>query len=840
MKQPDMDDVVLKSRKIFALLVIFTFFCSYSSMVFSLQKDMPAEKSSKKTVWQNKLFPKPRAIEKDVQFWKRVYTEISTSEGYIHDNADLSVIYEKIKLPNNLSYKARSRYTKKIKAKYKKILTRLIQVLRNDQDSHSKGRRLSKEEKRVLALWPEKVTYKELTKAKKRLRFQLGQADKFKAGLIRSGQWKPYIISVLKKMDLPLEIAALPHVESSFNNKAYSKVGAAGMWQFTRSTGRRYMRVDHVMDERLDPFIATLAAARLLKNNYAVTGTWPLAMTAYNHGAAGMRRAAKKVGTTNIVTILRKYKSRSFGFASRNFYPSFLAAVEISSQPEKYFRHIKPADPANYEFIPLTDFISMDTIIDVLNTQRVDLMAVNPALRPVVWSGNKYIPKKYELRIDRSSTDNIARVISELHNIDADKRFKKQKADRYHRVTKGQTLSIIAARYGIRINDLVATNNMRNKHIIRIGQVLILPQKSTKKTLFAARSKDKVKEKNPPNPEPLAVSEDGVYVVKKGDSIDRIARKNSIRVRRLLKLNNLRNKNKIYPGQRLVLVEAEEIAKQKKLQLAQLDGALSKTAQTMPEAFEPGETMQSVSKTDNVIDNHTMTIIETDNVHPITTSVIDDVAIKDIIEAKKEHIVFLAEAEGSLPEDEGSLLGAEGSLPEAEGSAIDSQMAVNADSESNANDVKIEAASELLADPSDYSVNEKNVIEIQAAETLGHYAEWLQIRARDLRRLNKMKYGKPVVVGHHLKLKFTRVTPQEFEAQRILYHKTLQEEFFEQNQIIGADKYRLNRGDSVWKLTKNTYKIPFWLLRQYNPDLDMNRISADKIITFPKLKRRNT
>ena len=869
MKQPEMDEVVVKSRKISALLIIFTFLFSYSLMAYSVVKDAPAEQASKKTAWQNKLFPKPQAIEKDVRFWKKVYTEISTSEGFIHDNADLSVIYEKIKLPKNLSYKARSRYTKKFKAKYKKILAKLIHVLRNEQGSRAKDRRLSKEEKRVLALWPENVTYKELSKAKKRLRFQLGQSDKFKAGLIRSGQWMPYIISVLKKMDLPLEIAALPHVESSFNHKAYSKVGAAGMWQFTRSTGRRYMQVDHVMDERLDPFIATLAAARLLKNNYAVTGTWPLAMTAYNHGAAGMRRAAKKVGTTDIVTILRKYKSRSFGFASRNFYPSFLAAVEVSNQPDKYFRNIKLAAPVNYEFIPLTDFISAGTIIDVLNIDRVDLMAANPALRPAVWNGNKYIPKTYKLRIDRSSTDNIAQVMSELHNIDADKRFKKQKADRYHRVTKGESLSIIAARYGIRIKDLIASNNMRNKHIIRIGQVLILPQKSTKKTLLAARSKEQVKEKNPPKSEPLAVSEDGIYIVQKGDNIDRIARKNFTSIRRLLKLNNLRNKNKIYPGQRLVLIKPEEISKQKKLQLAQLDSSLSKSQQPIPEAFDSGET-QSVSMTDK----QTMAMIEPEinNIDPVTTLIIEDVPIEDMViekvvkeslpESEKQQTLSLSEAEGSLPNAEGTLLEAEGSLAEAEGSlpnaegslpkaegslleaegsTIDSEneMAVNADSELNGDDAKIEEVSELLADPSDYSVVENNFIEIQAAETLGHYAEWLRIRARDLRRLNKMKYGKPVVVGKHLKLKFSKVTPEEFEAQRILYHKTLQEEFFEQNQIIGADKYRLNRGDSVWKLTKKTYKIPFWLLRQYNPDLDMNKISADKIITFPKLKRRN-
>ena len=157
------------------------------------------------------------------------------------------------------------------------------------------------------------------------MRFQLGQADRFRAGLIRAGAWEDYIRQTLTDMDLPVELVALPHVESSYNPLAYSRVGAAGMWQLTRSTGRRYLRVDSVVDERLDPFRATVAAARLLEHNHDVTGTWPLAITAYNHGAAGMRRAVRKLGTNEITTIVRQYRSRTFGFSSRNFYPAFLS-----------------------------------------------------------------------------------------------------------------------------------------------------------------------------------------------------------------------------------------------------------------------------------------------------------------------------------------------------------------------------------------------------------------------------------------------------------------------------------------------------------------------------------
>ena len=759
MKQPETGGVVVKSRKNSALMVIFIFLCIYSLAGHSLTK--PSLTNSSVNV---ELFPRPEAIKPAIQFWTRVYSEISTSAGFIHDNVNLSIIYEEIKISRKLGYKGRSRYAKKFKAKYKKILNTL---------ARGKRKGLTKDEQRVLALWPENVSNKELARAKKRLRFQLGQADKFKAGLIRSGSWKPYILETLNKMGLPREIAALPHVESSFNYKAYSKVGAAGMWQFTRSTGRRYMRVDHVLDERLDPYIATVAAAQLLKNNYAVTGTWPLALTAYNHGAAGMRRAAKKVGSKDIALIIKKYKSRSFGFASRNFYASFLAASDIDRQPEKFFKNIQLNAPADFEFVKLPAYLSVDSVLQALNLERTLFIDMNPALRPAVLNGNKYIPKSYDLRIDRAMVADANQTGQKIADIKSELQYKKQKPDRYHKVRKGQTLSVIAARYGIRMKDLVIANNMRNKHHIRIGQVLILPQKKGQKTA----AKPVIYEKRPPKLEPVALPEDGIYIVKRGDSIDRIARKNAISVRKILKINKIRNKNKIYPGQKLVLIKQEEISKQTSSQLFEY-------TEIIVTQHDVNQTQLIFPGTEESIEAVTYDVIEADN----------ESALNNMEESIGDNVL----SETQTGDDQGG----------------------------------------LLADPSDYSVSEKNTIEIQAAETLGHYAEWLLIRARDLRRLNKMRYGKPVVVGKRLKLKFTKVTPQEFEAQRIAYHKILQEEFFERNQIVGTEKYRLSRGESVWLLTHKTYKIPFWLLRQYNPDLDLNRILPNKIITFPKLKRR--
>jgi membrane-bound lytic murein transglycosylase D len=348
------------------------------------------------------LFTVPPELEVEIGFWKRVYTEVDTNAGFIHDDRHLSVIYEVVHFSSNLSERARRSDVKKVKRRYRDILLRLAGGTREG---------LSDEEQRMLALWPEAVSKGELRAAAYRLRFQLGQADRFRAGLIRAGAWEPYIRETLAQMELPPELVALPHVESSYNPGARSHVGATGLWQLTRSTGRRYLRIDATVDERLDPQTATVAAARLLKHNRDVTGSWPLAITAYNHGAAGMRRAVRRLGTHDIVTIVREYKSRTFGFASRNFYAAFLAAVEVHFNAEKYFGPLERDHPVQTELVEVPAYMSVATLEDVLNIDRVTLRQHNPALRHTVWRGARRVPRGYKLRLPSGALGGPANVV---------------------------------------------------------------------------------------------------------------------------------------------------------------------------------------------------------------------------------------------------------------------------------------------------------------------------------------------------------------------------------------------------------------------------------------------
>jgi membrane-bound lytic murein transglycosylase D len=470
------------------------------------------------------LFPVPASLEPRVRFWVRIYSEVGTEGGLLHDPEDLNVVYELVRYPGT-SGRSRERVVKKDKKRYAGILRSLAAGKRSG---------LSRDEARVLALFPKGVSNRTLSQAARRIRFQLGQADKFRAGVARSGRWEDYIRGVLHSRGVPEQLAALPHVESSFNPAAHSHAGASGIWQFTRSTGRRFMRVDHVIDERRDPLLATVAAARLLRANYESTGAWPLAITAYNHGAAGMRRAVSRLGTRDIGKIVQKYKSRSFGFASRNFYAEFLAALQVSMRHVDYFGPIHKDPPAQPEIVVLDAHYAPATLAAAFGVSLKDLRGANRALLSPVWEGQKHVPSGYALRIPRNPSRPPGEAV--LASIDASKRFDRQKLDRHYRVHRGDTLSKIARRFGVRQSELVSPNGLRSKHRIRVGQLLRLPLGDK-----GASSPTNVAREDRPA--------DGRYKVRRGDALSVIARRFGVSQSELTRANGLRNRNSLQVGQ---------------------------------------------------------------------------------------------------------------------------------------------------------------------------------------------------------------------------------------------------------------------------------------------------
>lgn len=411
--------------------------------------------------------PWPEALQPDINFWIRVYSEITTRQGFMHDEQNLSIVYGAIDVPERTpGSQARRKAIEDARERWREALIEAAKARSANRTPTGADAR------RALELWGEQASASRLRAAAERVRFQLGQADRFRAGIVRSGIWENHIARTLEMKGLPRELASLPHVESSFDPTAYSKVGAAGLWQFMRSTGRLYMRIDDVVDERMDPFIATESAARLLQSNYRVLGSWPLAITAYNHGTAGMRRARDRLGTDDYMVISRQYRGRTFGFASRNFYPSFLAAVTIDRNPEKYFGQISRDAEAIFHEVKLPAYVELSALTEALQIDTKKLRELNPALRPAVWAGEFRVPRGYRLRLPGDMQWSVEQLQAQIPK---NAWFASQIQPKVHRIKKGETLSEIARRYGVSTRSLAELNNIRVNSVIRYGQTLKLP-----------------------------------------------------------------------------------------------------------------------------------------------------------------------------------------------------------------------------------------------------------------------------------------------------------------------------------------------------------------------------
>ncbi len=331
-------------------------------------------------------------LRKNVDFWISIYSLYSSTEGLIHDSKYVDIVYEKISFAETPSKK--KKMIREGVKKYKKILLN-VHRKRNDPD------KMDAEEKRIFELFKDIPDSNRFLDAahRKRVRFQLGQKDRFLEGLVESGRYLPIMEEIFKREGLPIELTRLPFVESSFNVRARSKVGASGIWQFMRSTGRFFLKINSAIDERNDPIRATEAAAKLLKVNYDSLKNWPLAITAYNHGRMGMMRAVRKVGTEDIEGIVDGYKSRSFGFASSNFYTELLAAIEVERNAEKYFGPIERATPLKGVEIQLPESIKFKDLVQYLKLDEEAIKSLNPALSGQVILGRALIPAGYYLRI---------------------------------------------------------------------------------------------------------------------------------------------------------------------------------------------------------------------------------------------------------------------------------------------------------------------------------------------------------------------------------------------------------------------------------------------------------
>lgn len=435
-------------------------------------------------VKQTELFPVYDLIKPNVTFWTHIFTQYTRGQALVHDMGDLSRIYEEIRL-NPAKTRQAARANKKVKkAALKKYRTVLMTL--------SKGRTPQTTlEKKVAALFPDKTKPSAFRRAARRLRVQTGLKEHFMEGVIRSGALIDEFKMIIKSYGLPEDLAYLPCLESAYDVHTYSKYGAAGLWQFTHYTGKLFMDINYVVDQRRDPIISTHGAAQLLKRNHERLQNWPMAITAYNHGLYGMARAKAKHRT--YPAIHANYSSRSFKFASRNFYPEFIAARHVAKNYVQYYGDITLDKPGQITRYRVQGFLSAKDLAAQLQVDLKTLQAMNPALRKPVFDGKKYIPAGHTLYLPKHiSPDLLDRTLGPLYRT-------AQRVTPFHRVVRGDTASNIANTYKVPLKDLIALNGLGRKALIRVGQTLRIPVKEDSMRRQAGRM---TQSKNLPQPVP--------------------------------------------------------------------------------------------------------------------------------------------------------------------------------------------------------------------------------------------------------------------------------------------------------------------------------------------------
>lgn len=280
------------------------------------------------------LFPKPASLEPAVDFWRKTYGVWSRSQVAFHDDRYMGVIYEVMVLPGNVGEGLTNEQKAMIEQRKTFWKSRLIDL---DRKLRAKAP-LNDFDKKVIARIQHNGSLNDiLPGASERLRSQRGIKERFKRGLEISGRYDAQFRRIFREYNLPEDFAFLPHVESSFQASAKSHAGAVGMWQFTKGAAETFMPNKNRPDRRHDPIASAHGAARYLQYAYNKLNDWPTAVTSYNHGIGGMKRAQNQIGP-DFERIVNKYDGRLFGFASRNYYAQFLAAREIAVSPLAYFR----------------------------------------------------------------------------------------------------------------------------------------------------------------------------------------------------------------------------------------------------------------------------------------------------------------------------------------------------------------------------------------------------------------------------------------------------------------------------------------------------------------------
>ncbi len=496
-----------------AVCFVLLFFCSF----------VHAQPS--RSLHTGKIYTPP-GLEGRVEFWKLIFTKYGKDHRVFHNRSYPEVIYSVIdfseyeaRLSGKALMDAKLNEVDKEKEKIKSALLHLAGGKKPRDDF----------EKRIDQLYSNLKGNKQRLMREgasdEKIRYQTGIKERFYDGLVRSGRYLRAIEHIFVEEGLPPELGRLPLVESSFDYTANSSVGAAGIWQFMPATAKRYMKLNNYLDERRDPIIASRAAAKYLKHSFQNLNDWSLAVTSYNHGLSGVMRGVKQVGSINLVDLIEKYESKSFGFASSNFYAEFLAALEVEQNVEKYFPGLVREQAIEFEEIMLSRAIKFsdlkvasgagDTILSELNRgfkapviQNRVFIPSGTYVKVPYGTGSRFISKiagskvvakssqfkshlymanTHFAKYETPATEAVVEVPIELGKelapprVAADTKKTTKKAvkvvatPKTYKVKRGDTLIGISKRYKTTVKELMRVNRFSSVRDLKAGATIKVP-----------------------------------------------------------------------------------------------------------------------------------------------------------------------------------------------------------------------------------------------------------------------------------------------------------------------------------------------------------------------------
>lgn len=710
---------------------------------------------------QSDPFPMYPCIQPNVSFWTKIYTEYASNQGVLHDKNNLNIIYGVIELADPDLPAGRRINKERInqaKNKYKAILSKLML---GEPPA-------APQEEQIARLFGSGAKLADFREAMHNIRCQVGQKDRFRDGIIRSGAYLDDIKRIFRNYGLPEDLVYLPHVESSFDTKAYSKFGAAGIWQFTRSTGRLFLRIDYTIDARRDPILSSHAAAQLLRQNYQKIAAWPMAISAYNHGVNGMLQAQRSHG--GYENIFKHYRSRTFKFASRNFYAEFLAAREVAKNYRQYYDNLELDTPRQSREVELAGYVSLPDIAHHLAIDPEELHQLNPALRSPVILGQKYIPKGYRLRLPDKSDGAWNRLVAELPQ----KFYKRdQKHSRIYTVRPGDTAGEIARIHNVNLADLIAANNLDSRATVYIDQNLRIPL---------------------PDLGPIQIAR--LEAIEPVHATTLLLPHQPIPPR--------------YPPEKVAAASAVTLQ-------APENGTAESESAPLLASIESLDAEENTGSATLRVEN-TAESIEKEPLPPFTPAESDEPKPSGAFESDQlepestpvTDLVEVTDAVGNPPPVSPALMNPD---------IIQGHFAVERAWIWNGRAV--------------------GIIRVEVEETLGHYAEWLEVSARDIRQLNGLRYGTTLLLNQKIQIPLHRVNQEEFEEKRFEYHKELAEDFFFSYRIETVRTYSIKKGDNIWTLSREKFEVPLWLIKRYNSDVDFSALLPSQQLLIPVVEKIN-